>query len=260
MPFTLRLPPYWEHRHLASTDSTMTALRALQPQPAETRGLLLTTDFQTAGHGQRGTHWESAAGRNLLFSLLFAPRGVDARSQFALSEAMALAAVETLDETAEGNFSVKWPNDIYWADKKIGGMLLEHTLSGAKIVGALVGVGLNINQRGFLCDAPNPISLFQIRGEETDRASLLEKLMGRFDENLGQLARGASARLHERYMERLYRREGLHPYCDARGRFYARIEGVAPDGTLSLTDADGRTRRYLFKEVQFLIPTAASTQ
>lgn len=253
MPLNPRLSPYWKYLHLDFTSSTMTALRDMPFPHTAGQGLLLTADYQTAGHGQRGTQWESAAGRNLLFSLRFAPCGIGARGQFALSEALALSVVEALDGTAAGCFFVKWPNDIYWADKKIGGMLLEHTLSGGDIVTVLAGVGLNVNQERFAGAAPNPVSLFQIKGEATDRTSLLEEIMRRFDAYLCLLSHGETARLHRRYLERLYRREGLHSYRDAQGRFEARITDVAPDGTLHLTDAAGRTRHYLFKEVQFMI-------
>ena len=128
--------------------------------------LLLTADYQTAGRGQRGTHWEAARGENLLFGIRLHPHAVRPSRQFLLSEVQALAVAETLEEIV-GGIRVKWPNDIYWLDTKICGMLLEHTLVGPQIDTTITGVGLNVNQVVFESDAPNPMSLRQITGSNS---------------------------------------------------------------------------------------------
>ena len=125
------LPHNWEHVHLPETDSTMLLLLRLpQYQHSDKEFVLATTDYQTAGRGQRGNHWEAERGKNLLFGFLFHPTLVPVTHQFALSEALALAVRAALAEHVDGGVTVKWPNDVYWLDYKIAGMLLEHDVCG----------------------------------------------------------------------------------------------------------------------------------
>ena len=224
--------------------------------------LLVTTDYQTHGHGQVNTVWESARGENLLFSFLFRPQHITAGEQFFLSEIACLAVAHTLDAYTEG-ISVKWPNDVYHHDRKICGMLLRHTLSGAQISATLVGIGLNLNQKQFVGDAPNPVSLRQIIGRPVDR----EEVLCRFAHHFDRLLRAVTPpdpderlaqrqRLHHEYLRRLYHRDGAHDYVDAASgeTFSAHIVDIAPTGQLTLRTTDGRLRHYHFKEVRFVVP------
>ena len=223
---------------------------------------LVTADYQTHGHGQVNTVWESARGENLLFSFLFRPEHITAGEQFFLSEIACLAVAHTLDAYTEG-ISVKWPNDVYHHDRKICGMLLRHTLSGAQISATLVGIGLNLNQKQFVGDAPNPVSLRQIIGRPVDR----EEVLCRFAHHFDRLLRAVTPpdpderlaqrqRLHGEYLRRLYHHDGAHDYVDtASGEtFSAHIVDVAPTGQLTLRTTDGRLRHYHFKEVRFVVP------
>lgn len=223
---------------------------------------LVTTDYQTHGHGQVNTVWESARGENLLFSFLFRPQHITAGEQFFLSEIACLAVAHTLDAYTEG-ISVKWPNDVYHHDRKICGMLLRHTLSGAQISATLVGIGLNLNQKQFVGDAPNPVSLRQIIGRPVDREEVLNRFAHHFDRLLRAVTPPDSderlaqrQRLHREYLRRLYHRDGAHDYVDtASGEtFSAHIVDVAPTGQLTLQTTDGRLRHYHFKEVRFVVP------
>ena len=223
---------------------------------------LVTTDYQTHGHGQVNTVWESARGENLLFSFLFRPEHITAGEQFFLSEITCLAVAHTLDAYTEG-ISVKWPNDIYHHDRKISGMLLRHTLSGAQISATLVGIGLNLNQKQFVGDAPNPVSLRQIIGRPVDREEVLCRFAHHFDRLLRAITppdpderHVGRQRLHREYLRRLYHRDGAHDYVDAASgeTFSAHIVDVAPTGQLTLRTTDGRLRHYHFKEVRFVVP------
>ena len=223
---------------------------------------LVTTDYQTHGHGQVNTVWESARGENLLFSFLFRPEHITAGEQFFLSEITCLAVAHTLDAYTEG-ISVKWPNDIYHHDRKISGMLLRHTLSGAQISATLVGIGLNLNQKQFVGDAPNPVSLRQIMGRSVDREQVLGDFARRFDLLLQRItqpdpeSRLARRRaLHGEYLRRLYHREAAYDYVDVASgrRFSAHIVDVAPSGEITLRTAEGTLRHYYFKEVRFVVP------
>ncbi len=223
---------------------------------------LVTTDYQTHGHGQVNTVWESARGENLLFSFLFRPEHITAGEQFFLSEIACLAVAHTLDAYTEG-ISVKWPNDVYHHDRKICGMLLRHTLSGAQISATLVGIGLNLNQKQFVGDAPNPVSLRQIIGQPADREEVLCHFAHHFDRLLRAVTppdpderHVGRQRLHREYLRRLYHRDGAYDYVDtASGEtFSAHIVDVAPTGQLTLRTTDGRLRHYHFKEVRFVVP------
>ena len=223
---------------------------------------LVTTDYQTHGHGQVNTVWESARGENLLFSFLFRPQHITAGEQFFLSEIACLAVAHTLDAYTEG-ISVKWPNDVYHHDRKISGMLLRHTLSGAQIAATLVGIGLNLNQKQFVGDAPNPVSLRQIIGRPVDREEVLNRFAHHFDRLLRTVTPpdpderlAQRQRLHGEYLRRLYHHDGAHDYVDtASGEtFSAHIIDVAPTGQLTLRTTDGRLRHYHFKEVRFVVP------
>jgi BirA family biotin operon repressor/biotin-[acetyl-CoA-carboxylase] ligase len=155
---------------------------------------IVTTDNQTAGRGQRGNSWESEPGMNLTFTMLMRPEKFAAIRQFSLSEAVAVAIVDVIGEELEIFTEIKWPNDIYWRDNKLAGILIEHAVMGSEIMHTIIGVGLNVNQTKFLSDAPNPISLRQIlinRGEKgdtiIDRDILLEKIGTRIKENILRL-------------------------------------------------------------------------
>ena len=207
--------------------------------------MAVVADYQTAGRGCGTNTWESERGKNLLFSLLIHPAEVPAVKQFRISMAISLAILDTLEQHI-GDVSIKWPNDVYWRNGKLGGILIENRLQGGCIKDCIIGVGLNVNQEQFHSDAPNPVSLKRIHGQETEREQLLSDILVRFDEYLTQ-------DLKARYLSRLYRRKGFHPYADKEGAFMAEIIDVEDDGHLLLRDDNGHDRRYAFKEVQFVI-------
>jgi BirA family biotin operon repressor/biotin-[acetyl-CoA-carboxylase] ligase len=214
--------------------------------------VVVTAEFQSAGRGQVGNSWESDAGRNLLFSIAFHPHLVDAAQQFVLSEAFSLSVAKTLS-TYTRDITIKWPNDIYYREQKIAGILIENELIGKHIDRCIIGVGININQQKFLSDAPNPVSLLQITGRETDRREVLENILGHFiDYYYRCIEPGVYDPIHREYRQWLFRSDGIYPYSDGGGDFEATIEMVEPDGHLVLRDTNGGMRRYAFKEVRSL--------
>ncbi len=246
------LPDGWRHGHLPVTDTVMERLRQPDPPNGNAPFLLLTTDFQTAGRGQRGTTWEADAEKNLLFGFRFRPAGVKADRQFVLSEITALAVADALSASC-GGIRVKWPNDIYYKDSKICGMLIENDLCGDEIAVCVVGIGINVNQEAFAGDAPNPISLRQILGKDTDRAAVLRRFLKAFAGRYDRLRAGEGGKIAAEYLRRLYRGSGTYAYRDKNGAFKAAIESIGEDGRLRLRGTDGRLREYAFKEVSFII-------
>lgn len=235
----------WNIIHIDETDSTNRWLRNSQQATDSSLPAVVVADFQTAGRGCGANTWESERGKNLLFSLMIHPTEVPAAKQFHVSMAISLAILDALEQHI-GNVSIKWPNDIYWRNGKLGGILIENRLQGGCIKDCIIGVGLNVNQEQFCSDAPNPVSLKQIHGQETNRELLLRDILVRFEQYLPQDLKG-------RYLSHLYRRKGFHPYADKDGAFMAEIVNVEDDGHLLLRDDQGCDRRYAFKEVQFVV-------
>ena len=227
--------------HIDETDSTN---RWLKEHGGE-EDMVVWTDYQTAGRGCGTNTWESERGKNLLFSVLIHPTDIVVNRQFHISMAISLSICEALGQHI-GDLSIKWPNDIYWRNGKIGGILIENTLQGMTIKECIIGVGLNVNQRVFRSDAPNPVSLWQICEHETDCEQLLRDILCCFKKYYVQDVR-------KQYRSMLYRRQGFHPYTDQNGVFMAAIHDVEDDGHLVLRDESGNDRRYAFKEVQFVI-------
>ena len=237
---------------LDETTSTNDFLKCC-PMPEDTDMLVLAAQHQTAGRGQGSNKWESAAGENLLFSILVEPTMVPIAQQFVLSMACALALKEALSCYAEG-FSLKWPNDIYWQDRKISGTLIETSVTGRTLTRCVFGSGININQQQFHSDAPNPVSLFHIIGSATPTEEVLQAVLQAFAKYYNKVAKGLYLQIEQLYHESLYRCEGWHEYRDSEGLFIASIDRVGLDGRLHLTLQDGSCRSYAFKEVAFVLP------
>jgi len=233
---------------LSETTSTNDFLRDYADISTE-EIVVATADYQKAGRGQGANTWESENGKNLLFSILISPTWLLLRKQFLLSMCGALAIKTVLDKYTEG-ITVKWPNDIYWHDKKISGTLIETSLSGKEISRCVIGVGVNINQEQFHSDAPNPVSLWQIIGKQSDREQLLSEFIDSFELYYLKLREGCQEEIVKEYHENLYRRNGFHEFIDKRGAFMARIVEVKENGRLVLSDINDKRYEYELKEIQ----------
>lgn len=243
---------------LKETSSTSQYLSRLCNNLQETVAEMttVTAEFQTAGKGQRGNSWEAEESANLLFSFVVYPSFLEARRQFILSQIVSLSIKEELEQWVD-DVSIKWPNDIYWKEKKICGILIENDLFGSFIGRSIAGIGVNINQEEFHSDAPNPISLKQITGEEHDRYEILAHILKRVQTYYKCLQTEDievySELIAARYARALFRRRGFHLYADPNGKFLARLLRVEQDGRFILEDEVGKEREYLFKEVQYVL-------
>ena len=248
--------------HIAETVSTNLWLK----EHASNDEVAVWADYQTAGRGCGTNQWESERGQNLLFSLLMKHDHLNVKDQFILSMALSLGIhdsiahllMTTYGEAMANKLTIKWPNDIYWNDSKLCGILIENLISGSLIRQSIMGVGLNVNQTAFFSDAPNPISLKQMMGQSFNRQSLLEAILNAFEARMNAYneslhPQSAFCDLRFDYVKRLYRSQGFYLYCDRVGEFEAEFETIDDDGALILRDRNGRLRRYAFKEVHFLI-------
>lgn len=235
--------------YIESTDSTNTRMRELIA--AGNPPQFIYAGFQTAGRGQTGNGWESEEGKNLLCSILLPPR----KNLFDLNVAVSVAVRRLLGE----DFTIKWPNDIYWQDKKVAGILIENAMIGNEINYSVAGIGLNVNQTDWKTDAPNPVSLRQITGQAYDIDVLMQKL---YDE----VQKALEEDVWDDYRAHLYRREGWWPFAEREvsivpsrvlterpeKMFLAQITEVTEQGELVLQTKEG-TKKYHFKEIQFVL-------
>ena len=238
--------------HISETNSTNSYLQALCTREKVEELTTVVADFQTSGRGQRGNSWESEPFKNLLFSFVLFPDFLEARRQFLISQIVSLAIKEELD-TYTDDISIKWPNDIYWKEKKICGILIENDLMGRNISQSIAGIGININQEAFHSPAPNPVSLYQITGKQYDILDVLKNIMLRVQSYYSRLLKDDTAFIAAQYEKSLFRKEGLHRYKDADGEFLARIVCVESEGKLILEDEKQTQRGYMFKEVEYLL-------
>ena len=230
--------------HIEETDSTN---RWLKECHKGVDPIVTWAEYQTAGKGCGSNSWESERGKNLTFSMLIHPEEIPANEQFRITEITSVALCQTLEKYLDERVEIKWPNDIYVGDKKICGMLIENQLQGSKIKSCIIGIGLNVNQQQFMSDAPNPVSIYQLTGKETDRKELLDTFLSVFGEAYNRKT------ISSAYRERLFRRAKESCYRDDTGDFTATLTDVTHDGRLVLQDNSGRERLYAFKEVQFII-------
>lgn len=257
-----KLMSLWPDMEIISIPSATSTNQWMRDRREELRHktVLLLTDFQTAGRGSGTNHWESQEGMNLTFSLQVYPTVLAATHMFALSEAMSLGVCMGLKQLAESedtikkeNFRVKWPNDVYYSDEKICGMLIENDLMARQVDCSIIGVGINVNQNIFLSGAPNPTSLSMLVGHSMCRMQVLEQVLRCFHSYYQLIECGDFALLHTLYLSQVYRWQEIHRFTDRAGDFEARIVNVQPDGHLILQDSAGMERKYVFGEIKYII-------
>jgi BirA family biotin operon repressor/biotin-[acetyl-CoA-carboxylase] ligase len=214
---------------------------------------IIWAEHQSAGRGQRGHTWHSTEGENITFSVVLEPHFLPITEQFLLSEIVALALVETLRHY---NIAcrIKWTNDIYAEDNKIAGVLIEHALSGERIERTIVGIGLNVNQREFPAELPNPTSMACERDTTFDRSEVLRRFHEALQRHYRLLEQGEKEGIERQYIAQMYHLGEEHCYAYPTGeRFRATIRGVRHSGELLLEHEDGTIGEYAFKEVEFVL-------
>lgn len=213
-------------------------------------GTVIIADEQFGGRGQINNSWESEAKRNILMSIILSPEFLPIQYQFLLSKVVVIGISEVLSLYAD-YVKVKWPNDIYVGDKKIAGILIENSIMGSRINSSVVGIGLNVNQKEFVSDAPNPVSLIQLLGKQVDCDCLLVMLLNAIDKWYNFLRNGELEKINVNYLKHLYRFGNVELYEDVLGEFYGTIVGVNEIGQLQIEKATGELISYHFKEVKF---------
>ena len=238
--------------YIDQTESTNSYF-AKQSAPPSSLMKVIVARSQSAGRGQGTNSWESEDGKNLTFSIDITRPQVPLHLNFYLSMISALAIHDALSRYSK-DITLKWPNDVYYKDKKISGTLIETSVNSQIITRCIFGIGINVNQKEFVSDAPNPISLINIINCETKVSEILSKTLKAFQKYYDQLRLGYYKSVKLQYMNVLYRSKGIFPYRDKDGLFEAEIVEIKDNGHLCLKDTEGRIREYEQKEVQFVLP------
>lgn len=236
---------------LGATTSTNDFLKELSQNPATENFTVVTAESQSAGRGQMGATWVSEEGKNLMMSVLVKDFTSDASQLFTLNVAVALAVCEAVEKHDIENVSVKWPNDIMSADKKIGGILIENSFRPNGEIVSVVGLGLNINQQDF-SGLPKAASLHTVSGRTFNRDSIREAIVERIIRNVHFMTEHADV-LWQAYHEKLFKKGIPAAFERADGhRFMGIIQGVTRDGKLDLLLEDDSRKLCNIKEIQLL--------
>lgn len=244
------MPPIIQLKETKSTNLYLKNLLIHQDDIEE--GTIVSAQLQSAGRGQQGTYWEAEDGKNLTFSIVLYPTMINIHEQFIISQLVSLAIKDCLSEYTD-NVTIKWPNDIYWRNNKICGMLIENNLIDNKIGQSVIGIGLNINQDKFISDAPNPTSLKKITGKEYNLDKILTDISERILLYYANVKKQDKTNIIRLYKESLFRGDGYHLYHDGVIDFLAKIQDVEPSGTLVLETMEQEIRKFAFKEVKYII-------
>ncbi len=237
---------------LNEVESTNNYASQLILSNAAEEGMVVMTQFQKSGRGHQGNKWESEAGKNILATIILFPQFLNAGKQFMLSKIVSLSLVELL-KSKTGDVSIKWPNDIYVGNKKIAGILIENSIKGSTLFSSLLGIGLNLNQQKFLSDAPNPVSLKQITGEEYNAENVAVEILESILKWYEKIERGNFSEIDSAYFSKLFRSGEWAKYLKDGIVFEAKIIGIGEFGQLQLENRDGIVEEFMFKEVEFVI-------
>ena len=238
--------------HLEQIDSTNAYLQRQQSE-CDIRNWVVSADEQTAGKGMGSNGWESEVGKNLTFSLALDTGFLPAERQFLLSEAVPLGIIEVLDTLLPSEkLSIKWPNDIYFENRKLAGILINSTIKANMMDISIIGIGLNVNQMKFQDWPTHPISLKMVTGKEYDLKPLLEQIAERILIKVQQL-KSSPPSIEKDYLKRLFRYRTWADY-EVEGKVLRLfMTGIDSFGRLQLLDTENKPYCFDIKEIRFII-------
>lgn len=227
------------------------AVQMIQSENMVFEGTVIITDNQTAGRGQRGNTWEASSGENLTFSLILKPDFLKASNQFQLNVAISMGVFDFLSEFIDENLSVKWSNDIYHGDKKMGGILIENSLQGYQIGHSIIGIGLNINQLEFSNLRATSLRNITQNPLKYDLSEILKRLLENLEKNYLKIKNNNYELLKIKYLSNLYRFQKYHYFKRNGQQFLGKIVEIDETGKLGI-ETDGYVIYFDFKEVEFV--------
>jgi BirA family transcriptional regulator, biotin operon repressor / biotin---[acetyl-CoA-carboxylase] ligase len=229
--------------------STNTLALELSQQPSVPDGTIVITNNQTAGRGQRGNTWQTQPGKNLTLSVILKPAFLQVKDQFYLNIFTALAVQDAVQERAGASVSIKWPNDVLVAGRKICGILIENQIRGSQVSISVIGIGLNVNQQEF--SNPNATSLASVWGHELDLETILHHLCECLEARYLQLRQASNSQLLKAYLEKLYWLNEKHVFESNNKEFEGTITGIDVRGKLLVASGD-QTLTFDVKEIRYI--------
>lgn len=225
---------------LPQCHSTNAELASLVKNSHEQEGLIIYSDHQIKGKGQRGNIWIDEPGKNILLSLLLRPTFLNPSKQYLLNLVVGLAVSDAVSQVLlEKKISLKWPNDIYVGSSKVGGILIENNLKGSRMESTVVGIGLNVNQNGF--SLLNATSILLESGYQHERYDLMESILQYLEKWYLKLKGGYECEIVEAYHQRLLWKDELRTY---------RVDGIELDGVIKEIDSNGKLKLEMNSEVK----------
>ena len=235
---------------LDTVDSTNNYAMGLIHAGVAQHGTVVFTHHQTRGKGQRGKVWETMRGANLSFSIIVQPHFLLPAQAFQLLATVAVSIRNVLNEKMGDETKIKWPNDLYWRDRKTGGILIENVFRGAQWQWAVIGIGININQTDF-SHVQNAVSMKQVTGNETDVKQLAEEINDNLMTSLQALEKNGFADFYSQYTQQLYKLGETVRLKKVNRSFETKINTVNEQGQL-VTGFD--VEEYFdFGEVEWMI-------
>ena len=236
---------------LDAIDSTNEFLKGISTQQDLENFTVVTAENQTNGKGQMGAVWNSEVGKNLIMSVLVKDCLEDINTIFNLNIAIAMAVIATLKKNTIPDLSIKWPNDILSANKKIGGILIENSIKSDGTILSVVGLGLNVNQTNFE-GLPKASSLAVIAGHEFDKEMLLFEIVANIEKNIAESKYNLNS-LREQFINSLFKKDIPMPFTNQKEeRFMGIIQGISPIGRLQVLLSDDSVVEFDIKEIQML--------
>jgi BirA family biotin operon repressor/biotin-[acetyl-CoA-carboxylase] ligase len=234
---------------LESVDSTNNYAMARIHEGLASDGMVYLARHQWAGRGQRGKTWISEPGQNLIMSLIIDPSRLKLTQQFLFSAAIALATLDLMKSFQNNDWKIKWPNDIYWNDRKAGGLLIESVVTGQTWTWAIVGIGMNLNQSSFPAEIPNAVSLNQITGVTYEPVNVVRDLVPRIREKISILHKTPDQILRE-LNNALYMKDQVIGLRKNNELFVSVLKEVDSNGLLITEDG-----KFKSGEVEWLVGT-----
>jgi BirA family biotin operon repressor/biotin-[acetyl-CoA-carboxylase] ligase len=251
LPINAKTPigePFSEIHEVDSTN--IYAIDKVQANLAA-HGSAFFANSQYAGKGQRGKTWISENGSNIILSVVIDPSFLLINQQFALSVMTSLAVFDFFSAYAGEETKIKWPNDLFWRDRKTGGILIDNHIQGTKWQYSVIGIGININQTQFSPIIQQAVSLKQITGKDYDPVELAKELCQYLDRRFDALKAGQASQQLAEYNLHLYKRGSSVRFKKENIAFSATVESVNEIGELLLKD--GLEDRFHFGEIVWVI-------
>jgi len=244
------LPFKTNHVHyLPSCHSTNEVAKDLLQTNAQ-EGTVVITDDQFAGKGQEGSIWTSLPGQNLTFSLILRPVFFKPNEQFLITVAVSLGLKDVLEDFIQGEVKIKWPNDIYFNNKKIAGLLIENVLRGNCFDSCVVGIGLNVNQINFP-DTVLATSLKLATSKEYNLNELLNSIITSISFFYSKLIEGKGNLLQNAFNSSLLGLAEERKFKAGEAEFFGIIEGTDSYGRLKIRK-ESKTVVFQHKQVKML--------